>query len=103
MKITNEMLAQYLSNKQLIKELTDINETIAIGIRAAGGAQTDDYIAVVDDKERRNVASIRVFEEKLGHGWLEKHDLINVAKFKQVTVVQKVMDKLLNRASGGAK
>jgi hypothetical protein len=89
MKITNDMLAQYLANKALIKELTEANEVIAIGIRSNGGADTREYIAVVEEKTRRNVAPIGRFEELMGPGWLESKGLLTIACWQQVVIVQK--------------
>lgn len=89
MKITNEMLAQYLSNKSLIKELETINETIQIGIKANGGASTEQFTAIVEDCERQSVAPKKDFDIKMGPGWLEKQGLLKVSQFQKVTVVEK--------------
>lgn len=89
MKITNDMLSQYMANKALIKELTDANEVIAIGIRSNGGADTKEYIAIVEEKTRRNVAPIGRFEEVMGPGWLEAKNLLTISTWKQVTIVEK--------------
>lgn len=90
MRITNEMLAQYLANKALIKQLEEANEVIAIGIRASDvPIETRDFVAIVQDKERRSVAPFKDFEIKMGPGWLEKNGFLNITQYQQVTVTER--------------
>jgi len=89
MKITNDILAQYLANKALIKELEEANEVIAIGIKALGDVQTKDYHVLVMDRERQSVAAKKVFDEKMGPGWLEKNGLLATSHYQQVIVVER--------------
>lgn len=89
MKITNEMLAQYLANKELIRELEEANSVIVMGIKHNGGASTKDYVAVVEARERQTVASKKAFDEKMGPGWLDKQGLLNTSQYDQVVVTEK--------------
>jgi hypothetical protein len=94
MKITNDMLAQFLANREIIKELEQANEVLLIGIKANGGAQTRDYIAVVEDCQRIGVAGKKVFDEKMGHGWLEANKLLTISNYQKVTIAERKVAKV---------
>lgn len=89
MKITNEVLAQYLSNKALIKELQEANEIISIAIKQNGGASTKDYTAVVEEKERQSVSGKREFDLKFGPNWLQRQGLLVISHYQTVVIVEK--------------
>lgn len=93
MRITNTMLSQYLENKVIIKRLERENEVIAIGIKANRGAQTEDFIASVEEKTRTTVASRETFDEKLGPNWLADRGLLNVNTYKQVVIIHRPFSK----------
>ncbi len=53
MKVTNELLAQYVEIEQEIKALSDQLEAIKIIIKKAGSVSTKDYVVIVENRERR--------------------------------------------------
>lgn len=89
MRITNEILKLYVQLKneeKLIQfQLNDLRNLII----EHNGANTGDYIAVVKEMSKRQVATIKEFEEIMGSGWLENQDLIKTILYKQVEVFLK--------------
>lgn len=89
MRITNEVLKEYLDIKEQIKALEERAGEIKSTIIQINGAQTSDYVAAIRLQDRRQVASIKVFEQKLGKTWLDENQLVSIVTAIYVDVVPK--------------
>lgn len=89
MKITNKMLEQYMQNKEAIKQLNDMNYSIEQAIKTNGGADTRNFTAVVQEREREYVVGRKEFEVKFGNNFLIKNDLLKTTTYQQVIIVEK--------------
>lgn len=89
MRITNSILEHFVKltqEKTLIEnQLKDLKELII----NQNGAQTQDFIAIVKEISRNQVAGQKEFEIKMGKKWLETQGLIKIITYKQVQVLEK--------------
>lgn len=49
MKITNDLLEQYVANEEKLKALLEENNTIRIMLKEAGSTSTRDYVVLVNE------------------------------------------------------
>ncbi len=86
MRITNQVLIRLSEVRAQIKELEVEKSILTNAVIMAGGYHSKDFLAIVVDKERRSLLGIREFEKKLGHGWLEENELVQIIQYKQLEI-----------------
>lgn len=84
--ITSHTLERYLYLKEAISVLNEELTEIKQELLESGGMVTPDYIALVKDRERRQLAGIPIFEKKFGKLWLENNSLIYLVQYRQLEV-----------------
>lgn len=86
MRITNDLLAQYLEIEYQIKELTQNLDTIKALIKASGTVSTRDYVASVETRSRQSLPGIEACRLALGD---VVDSLIKTTEYKIVRVSRK--------------
>lgn len=91
MRLTNEMLKKFLVLKDQEKIVEAELKIIKDIIKEHGGGVTKEYIAICQDKEKRQLASIATFEQLLGPAYLEQNGLITTICYKEVKVAKRTL------------
>lgn len=93
MRITNDVLAEYLAADKAVKKLNRRLKEIRESVRRAKGAETKEFVAKLKPMDRRCLAAYEKFVKKMGPGWLEKNKLVETRHYDQVVVLKRKKGK----------
>ena len=86
MKITNKVIADFLSLQEMIKQLEKERDTIKAAIIEAGEVKVSDYTVAIVERSREGVVGKGDLIEKLGLKVVEKLELLKTTFYKQVEI-----------------
>lgn len=89
MKNLNKLAAEYKILKEQAAEIESRLKEINEVFKANGSVDTGDYMVVVSNVEREQLASLNKVAEIFGRQVLEKNSLINTISYQMVKITEK--------------